>query len=168
VLQANGAPPEPERPPWHWVGFGAVAVLASWLVLATIAKAMSDRIVAAKLGALDSLEETAARIAALPEGERWALSAALFGPQMLAVILAGMAGGFLVGRWGANTTLREALLAGVATSGIAGLVTCASAGVSAAPLALFVVLPLSCAAGGHAGIRRRQKLGTALPGSDTG
>ena len=131
------------RPPWQWVGFGALAIFTVWVPLAALAASAAARMSAgadarANAPALLGLAVVALYVAAL------ALGAAL--------------GGFLVGRWGATGVgVREAALAGLGAAVVAGAVTWVSVGPSlGALLVAGVALPMA-ALGGRAGLRRRRR-----------
>ena len=54
---AEAAEPEDDRPPWHWIGFGTVAIFAAWLpgsalagALAAAGAALTDGSVGGTLG----------------------------------------------------------------------------------------------------------------------
>src|SRR5258708_5091866 len=96
VLQSTAEedPGEPHRPPWQWGVWGVLAVLLVWLPLAAI-------------GAV--ARRSAPRI-----------SAGGAGAQGAALALSAVAGGFLVGRWGARGVgVREATLAGLIATVVA-------------------------------------------------
>jgi hypothetical protein len=66
-------------------------------------------------------------------------------------------GGLLVGRWGpAGVGVREAALAGVAATAVAGVVTCVSFGFSPGILLVALVAPPAAALGGRLGLGKRQ------------
>ena len=121
------------RPPWQWIGFGALGIFAVWLPLVYVAG-----LAAARLGT-----EGPARVAAV------ALLAA-------SLALAAVAGGFLVGRWGGPAVgVREAALAGLAAALIAGGIALGGPGALVGAL-LSVAVAVPCAAlGGRLGLRRR-------------
>src|SRR5687768_2145051 len=57
LIQSAPPPPptpnedgEAKRPPWHWVGFGTVAIFAVWLPLAYGAQAMVSRMLIQRFG----------------------------------------------------------------------------------------------------------------------
>lgn len=106
------------RPPWHWVGFGAVAIFAAWLPLAYVAQALGARVTAARFGSATQ-EEVAAALAAMSEGDRARLTATLALPHVMALAIAAFAGGLLVGRFGAGAGAREAASAGAAVALVA-------------------------------------------------
>jgi hypothetical protein len=146
---------EPERPPWHWVGFGTAATFGAWLPLAYLAEAVRQRIILAHVGPTRSLEETQAAVASLSPAERTKLYFALYGLPIAALLVAAFFGGFLVGRWGKESGVREAALAGVATSIVVCVLYWTTAGLAWAPLLTFAVAVPMSALGGRIGIRRR-------------
>lgn len=124
---------EPPRPPWQWVGFGAVAIFVVWTPLAYLA-GLAGR-----------------RMAGL--GSSVLVSAGLFA---LSSVLAALAGGYLVGRWGAaGVRVREAALAGLAASLVACVLAWIQAGLSLGPLVTVLLLVPAAALGGRVGLKAR-------------
>lgn len=150
----------PLRPPWHWVGFGTVAIFAAWLPLAYVAQAVVARVLARRFGAAASAADIGAALGAMPAGERARLMAMLAVPNVVALGLSAFAGGYLVGRFGAGTTGREPASAGAMTA-IVALVLALGAGTASGVTALVtaVVVILLCvgsaAWGGKVGARKR-------------
>jgi len=144
VLQAQGEEPEEARPPWHWVGFGAVAIFVAWLPLAWIAEAVGRRLAGDRLARLGELDHHA----------RLVVYAELAVPQAVALVLAAMAGGFLVTKFGQGTRRRDAAFAGLAVGLLALGLTFAQAGFSIAPLVVPLLAMGAAAAGGAVGARR--------------
>ncbi len=123
---------DPVRAPWQWVGFGALAVFAVWVPLA----ALTTGAVAAAGGLAQAPAATAALFAA-------------------GLALASLAGGFLVGRWGARTVgIREAALAGLVAALAAAALAWSSTGVAGAVVTIVIAVP-SSALGGGWGLKRR-------------
>ncbi|MCL2448832.1 MAG: hypothetical protein FWD17_07795 [Polyangiaceae bacterium] len=131
-LVASG--PEPEgavRPGWQWVGFGALAIIVSWLPLSAIALSIAGT-----------------RITAVAVASAASLTGAALG------------GGFLVGKWGGpHAAVREAGLAGL-VAGLGAVVASGWAfGFNLAALAggvaVIAVSTPAAALGGRAGVRRR-------------
>jgi len=171
VLQSGptpppGDPPEapedpdapPDRPPWHWVGFGTVALFATWLPLAYVAQSLGNRLVASRFPGL-APEAIAAQVGALPTDEYWRMIAVVVGLHLLALALGGLAGGYLVGRFGKGTTLREPTAAGGIAAFVALVISVrwgggiGSAILQALPILLVAVA--TSALGGRLGLRRR-------------
>jgi hypothetical protein len=124
---------EPPRPPWQWVGFGALAIFVVWLPLAWVATAATVR-----LGGLE--QAPVARAALFATG----------------LALAALAGGYLVGRWGASGVgVREAALAGLSAALVATVLAWGSAGISVGALVTIVVAVPPAALGGRLGLTRR-------------
>jgi hypothetical protein len=123
-----------ERPPWQWVGFGALAIFVVWLPLAFVAAWIASR-----LGA--SGESTVGPVLVLAAG----------------LALAALAGGFLVGRWGgAGVGVREAALAGLASAIIATALSFGAPGALWGALATVAVAVPFAALGGKLGVARRR------------
>lgn len=160
---ASGAGADPDaieaRPPWHWVGFGAVAIFAAWLPLAYVAQGLGERLVTRRFEGLPR-EEAALRLAALSTGERLRVFAPLAAMHLLALALAATAGGFLVGRYGSGSTLREPALAGGVVALMAITLSASSGSVAnliATGAVTFLVAVGGAALGGRRGLARRAK-----------
>jgi hypothetical protein len=137
-----GAPDEgPARKPWQWMGFGALAIVTTWVPLAAMAAWV------------------AGRLAARADGEGAAglgTAIAIAGLFAVALGLGAALGGMLVGRWGPpGVGVREAALAGLAAAAVAGALTCVTFGPSAGAVLLALVAVPAAAAGGRAGMRWR-------------
>lgn len=135
VLKAPGeeAADEPPRPPWQWVGFGAVAIFVVWTPLAFLAGLAGRR--------LAGLESAVI------------LNAGIFA---VSSVLAALAGGYLVGRWGAaGVGTREAALAGLSAALVASVLAWAQAGFSLGPLVTVVLLVPGAALGARLGLKGR-------------
>jgi hypothetical protein len=139
------APDEEPRPPWQWVGFGAVAIFVAWLPLSLLVGALAARLAA---GAEGGTQDDVVRAALT-------IRVAYF----VELALGAIGGGFVVGRWGAaGVGVREAALAGLAAGLIAVGVSCASFGVSVGSLVVIVAIAVPAAAiGGWLGLRRRAR-----------
>jgi tRNA-(ms[2]io[6]A)-hydroxylase len=149
------------RPPWHWIGFGTVAIFGAWLPLAYLAGAVVKRAVEPYVGIAANAEEYAARYAVLGPGDRVRLAAIQLIPHAIAFSLAAFAGGFLVGRFGKGTRPREAAAAGATTALIAlGITAGGGFGSIGAALVMIVVVALlavgTSAWGGKVGVSRRK------------
>ncbi len=150
VLNATpGAEPEEPRPPWHWVGFGTVAIFGGWLPLALVAQSLTARL--SRLPPAASPALAAANFYALPASERAKEIAAIALPHGLALAAASFAGGFLVGRFGAPAGVREAALAGLMAGLVAVMLAFASGGISWPPLMVAAVATALSAWGGSRG-----------------
>lgn len=144
MLQANGEPPEEERPPWHWVALGAAATFLVWLPLAALAESLVRRPVTSA----DARGEMGAGL--------WLLAA-----HALAFCTGAFAGGLLVGRLGGKAGRKEATLAGIAAGALAWLIALvqgAPGGALVWGLLLVIITSLggfAGALGGRAGLRLR-------------
>ncbi|HSQ64111.1 MAG TPA: hypothetical protein VLM85_12885 [Polyangiaceae bacterium] len=152
VLQSKPEDDEPPRPPWHWVGFGAVAIFVVWLPLAYGAESVSSRVVASRLPPGDAAD-LGARLRELSPAARRTTIVLMAMPHVAALVLAALAGGFLVTRFGAGTRPREAALAGLMVGLLALGLTYAQTGVSLAPLVVPLVATLAAWLGGRLGRR---------------
>jgi hypothetical protein len=155
------------RPPWHWVGFGTVAIFAGWLPLAYVAGAVSARVMAARFGADASKEAIDLALGAMTSAERAQLMATVALPSLLGLALAAFGGGIVVGRFGSGTGVREAAMSGGMTAFIASAI--AWAGFTVATLAAgavtFAVAVGFAAWGGRLGASRRPRADSASTGS---
>ena len=148
VVQNAAEPDEEPRPAWHWVGFGAVAIFVVWLPLAYVAEAVGRRLSAGKLGPVES------HFAELSRSDRLKVLAMIAVPQALALVLAGLAGGFLVTRFGQKTTRRDAAFSGLSVGLLALGLAFSQAGFSLAGLVVPLLATAAAAAGGAIGVRR--------------
>ena len=162
----NGAAPDDEnaievRPPWHWVGFGTVAIFAAWLPLAYAAQAVVARVLARRFGAAATAQDIASSLGTMPAGERARLMALLALPNVFALGLAAYGGGYLVGRFGTGTGARESASAGAMTALVALVLSLSggAGGMAAVVTAVVtVVLAVGFAAwGGRVGARKRAR-----------
>jgi disulfide bond formation protein DsbB len=135
------------RPPWHWVALGTVAIFVAWLPLAGLANTLLRRMLE-RVGGAEA-----------PPSVR----AAMVGLNVLAFVLAGVAGGFLVGRFGGRAGQREATASGVVVAAIAWTLAVAEgapAGVLGWAVLLVVMVTIgggASHAGGRAGLRARSR-----------
>ena len=142
------------RPPWHWVGFGTVAIFAAWLPLSYVAGWVVRRGSAPYVGDAATPEAVIAKMAALTEEQRLRVAMIQMLPHVLGLALASFAGGFLVGRFGPG--VREAALAGVMTSLVAVSISCSPTALSWASLVAVVIAVAFSAWGGRAGQRSKR------------
>ena len=148
---------EDERPPWHWVGFGTVAIFAAWLPLAYVGGAISAKVMAARFGADASKEAIDLALRAMSGDERARLMATVALPSLLGLAIAAFAGGFVVGRFGSGTGVREAAYSGVLTAVVAILMAWAGPTVGtliASVVTAFVAIAFA-AWGARVGVGRR-------------
>jgi hypothetical protein len=144
----ESAPPTPDaeeaRPPWQWSGFGMVAIFATWLPFSYVAQfTVRSALRRYGLGA-DTPEAMAAQLAQLDESARTRVMLVMMFPHVLALAAACVAGGVLIGRFGAPAGPREALVAGLMTSLVAMVLSFGAGGWSWAPLAtLLITVPFS-------------------------
>lgn len=159
------------RPPWHWVGFGTVAIFAGWLPLAYVAGALSARVMAARFGADASKEAIDLALSAMTSGERARLMATVALPSILGLALAAFGGGVIVGRFGSGVRpARVAAMSGAVTALIATAI--AWAGFTVATLvagAVTIGVAVGFAAwGGSLGASRRAAPPKEAPAAKSG
>jgi hypothetical protein len=147
-----------ERPPWHWVGFGALLVFAAWLPLAYAASAVETRLLA-RFAAADSPAAVAESIQEAAPHDVARLRFAVLLLLALPLAIGAFAGGFIVGRWSRVAGAREAALAGLVATLVACALSWMETGLSAAPLAGVVVGVPMAALGGWSGGRARRAAG---------
>ncbi len=144
VLNSPAADEAPNRRPWQWVGFGALAIFTLWIPISALAGWASAHLAANVHG------EDEARLART--------GIAIAGLHVVALGTGAALGGFLVGRWGTRGVgVREATLAGLGAALVALAVTWASIGFAVSSLLLAVVSPPMAAWGGKVGLRRRDR-----------
>jgi len=137
-----------ERPPWQWSVIGAIAIVVLWLPLAFGTAAAGKRLLD---GAPDLASAGLARSFALP------------GMNLAAFVLAALAGGALVGRFGGKAGPREATFSGLATATAAwAMIALPGAGLGLIAAALLLSLlalvgALAARAGARLGVRARQR-----------
>ena len=148
IQSASGAEDgDPPRQPWQWVGFGALAIVTAWLPASALAGAIATRIA---LRAGEGQETTRIVAAGL----------AIAATYAVALAAGAMAGGYMVGRWGASGAgVREAALAGLAAAAVAAVASWASLGLSPGVIAVALVAAPAAALGGRLGLRRRARAG---------
>ena len=140
VLQAPADSGEPPRPAWQWVGFGAVAIFATWVPLSALVAAVAARWLTR------AFDESALRRAAL-------VTAVFYASELAAGALAG---GYLVGRWGpAGVGKRQAALGGAAAAAVLVAATWVSSGPSIGMLLVALLTPWMSSIGGSLGLRAR-------------
>jgi hypothetical protein len=149
--QAAGEPP---RPPWHWVGFGAVATFCAWLPLAFLAQVFSARVVLVQFSG-QSATSVEAAVAALGPANAWKLHIYMVLPPLFALLAGAAVGGYLVARHAVTAGIREATLGGVAAGGIAAALAAGGAGPMA--VAVIPIAALGAWLGARVGFRRRMK-----------
>jgi hypothetical protein len=134
---------DPARAPWQWVGFGTVAIFVVWLPLSAASSAITSRMVMAQGSGRVELAPAAIPIS--------------LGASALALAIAALMGGFVVGRWGgAGVGVREASLAALVAAMVAVVASWASFGVS---LGALVIVPFAlpfAALGGKLGRSARR------------
>jgi hypothetical protein len=162
VVQNAPAPaPEDdaERPPLHWVGFGTVAIFAAWLPLTYVAGMVSARVMTSMFGSELSREALTSTLGAMPMLERARLMAVVALPVVLALALAAFGGGFVVGRFGNGTGVREGAWAGAATAAIATAMAWSGSIVSSvvSGVVTLAVAVTFAAWGAKVGVRRRAR-----------
>ncbi|MEZ4298016.1 MAG: hypothetical protein R3B70_23870 [Polyangiaceae bacterium] len=142
---------EDNRPPWHWIGFGAAATFFAWLPLSALAGFATIRIAGGGPRRIS------------PATGVWLVAA-----HTLAFVIAGFLGGYLVGRFSRVAGRKEAALGGAGAGGLAWGIA-ASQGTPGGSLVwglLLAVMLLLGAAAGYAGGRtglRGRKGGEAAP-----
>ncbi|WP_437982134.1 hypothetical protein [Sorangium sp. So ce117] len=149
VLQSSGDDEGEDRPPWHWIALGTVAIFIAWLPLAGLVNTLLRRMIERAGDA----------------GAQGSVRLAMVGLNVIAFALAGVAGGYLVGRFGGRAGRREAAASGAVVAALAWALAFAEgapAGALGWALLLVVVVTIGSAAsyaGGRAGLRSRAASG---------
>ncbi len=156
VIQRAAPEEEPDepRPTWHWVGFGTVAIFTAWLPLASGAQALHAWSLRRRFGVTGGAEEIFAVLSTLHPEIRRQLLWEMVAPHAAMLALASFAGGYLVGRFGEHAGVKEAALAGVATSVVAALLSWSTAGIFA--LVPFVLAVPFSSLGGYVGAKKKK------------
>jgi tRNA-(ms[2]io[6]A)-hydroxylase len=151
VLQESAAPDD-GRPPWHWTLIGALFALSIWLPLAMLGLWMMSRIVKTPNDApLDPSEH----VSVPAEPKFWM---ALLATSLLTFLLACLASGALVGRFGNRAGPKEAAQGCAAAAIVAALGSAFQIGWGAALGGLMVLTLVGAVAGwggGRLGWARR-------------
>ncbi|HEX7662902.1 MAG TPA: hypothetical protein VF407_00250 [Polyangiaceae bacterium] len=155
VIQSRPEDDEPPRPEWHWVVFGVVAIFVLWAPLAALAESIKRRIVTGAIGDRQSADEVDLALRSLSSAERTRLELAVFLLPALALVLAALGGGFLIGRYGAPAGVREGAFAAALAAFVACVIAWTTAGFSFAPLVAVVLAAPFGALGAKIGKRRR-------------
>ena len=146
---------ESDRPEWQWVGFGVVAMFAAWLPLAAAAGMFARRVAETMLGASLDAADTQAKIAALDSFSQRKLMVSYVLPHVLALAIAGVFAGFVIGKFGHGGGRAAAVAAGIVCV-VAGLLAVRDLSSLVALLAVVVVAVLSARSGATWGARRRK------------
>lgn len=161
---SEGTPPAAEeddaaRPPWHWIGFGTVAIFATWLPLAYAAQALVAGTLRRTFGETASAEDIRQKLEQASGAERFRTMAMLAAPNVLAFAAAAFAGGFLVGRYGPQASAREAALAGLVTALFATVIAGGGLGLQQMLTAIVLIAVATgfAAWGGRFGRSRRPR-----------
>jgi tRNA-(ms[2]io[6]A)-hydroxylase len=135
------------------VGFGAVAILVVWLPLAYASQSIVARVLAGKVGG------DGGRVAAegLDPGEAGSLALVAWLLPTAALLLSGVAGGYVLGRWGERTGPREGAEAGALLALLAMSLSWARTGPSAASLVTLLVIVPAALLGAGLGRRVRER-----------
>jgi len=164
---ANDDEAVPDRPPWHWVGFGTIATFACWLPLAYLAEATRHHLFTSRFGSSPSREEVDLAFAAMSAMERFRWTAMQTLPHVLAFALSAFAGGLLVGRFGPGLGPKEAALSGLVTALVAVGVSWRVVAEGGWGAVVSVVVPMLMAVGfawwgGRVGVKKRDKASKPL------
>src|SRR5258706_5622005 len=109
VLQ--NAPPDEDRPAWHWAVIGVVFILSIWAPLAMLSSWVAGRVSHLIVGELPP-DELSLRLADASAGDRFWLWFVLTVAPVLAYALACWASGAMVGRFGRKARPADATIAG--------------------------------------------------------
>lgn len=132
-----------ERPPWHWAGFGVVAIFAGWVPLSYVGGAISNRLIAGV---------TPEQMQSASDAERAKMMLLIGMPALIALALAAFGGGYIIGRFGTGPGQRIGMVSGGAVTIIA--VALARAIMTPTVLAISLVI-VGVVAVGFAGLGGR-------------
>lgn len=142
------------RPRWHWAFIGGALIFSVWIPLAII----SEWVVTVLSGPLVNIQDPEA-VARFTEraspGHRVALAASVLGPVVLAYVLACLAGGALVGRYGVRARALDAALGGVLAATTAWLVATVGGALQPWSLSVATLIVLTASGGLLAGVAGR-------------
>ena len=119
VLQ-NNEDEEVTRPASQWIAIGGVGIVVMFLPLAMLAGKMTKGIMAAHLPT-DQPEQMVQAYRTLAPAIRLKLSLVMLFVPSVALAVASLCGGAVVGRFGVKTTGKEATLAGLTAGGLVAL-----------------------------------------------
>ncbi|MBS2013234.1 MAG: hypothetical protein JST00_10125 [Deltaproteobacteria bacterium] len=184
VLQSSKPPPSPDaksdgggagdggddaiekRPPWHWVGFGAVGIFATWLPAAFLAQKTGELLVRRRFGDVTE-EELTRHLASLPKDDVMMVFLPLALLHLGALFVGAISGGYLVGRFGSGTTVREPMLAGGVVALMAMVLTLGRGGVASSLVTgsvVFLAAVGGAALGGKYGLKKKDKAAPVADG----
>lgn len=138
-----------ERPPWHWAGFGVVAIFSAWVPLSYIGGAISSRLVA---------NVTEEQMQNASDAERAKLMLMIGLPTLVALALAALGGGYIVGRFGTGPGQRIGMVSGGVTAILAVVLARTILTPSVLAISLLVVGAVAigfAGLGGRMGMKRR-------------
>jgi hypothetical protein len=145
VLQAKEEDRSPPRPRWQWAAFGALSMIVTWVPLAYAAEALVAHL---RANLRDPLWT-------LPDATVGEMGAAMFLAPAASLVLAALAGGYLLGRWGEGSGgVDAASAASVAVLFGVGL-TWAKSGVMWVALGALLLAVPAAVLGASLGRRRR-------------
>lgn len=167
VLNASKPAPKPAasvddeapevRPGWHWVGFGAVAVFAAWLPLASLSQWFVSGFLQRRMGhAASSPEEVSTWLATLSASGRAQIILWTIVPHVTALSLASLGGGYIVGRYAPPYVgIRGGASAGLGAGLVAVVLSVSTSGFSAALVVVLVLTTLFASLGARLGLKKR-------------
>ena len=155
VLQ--DAPPDEDRPAWHWAVIGVVFILSIWAPLAMLSSWVARRVSHLIVGDLPP-DELSLRLADASASARFWLWFVLTVGPVLAYGLACWASGAMVGRFGGKAGPREAAVAGAFAALVGAGLTLVQTSAAASAASLVILVPVGVGAawlGGTFGKKRR-------------
>ena len=156
VLQPSGDDDGEQRPAWHWIFIGGVAMLLAWGPLTMLAGLVSRAVVDSVLPQQEREAMTKA-FGALSSGDRLTIGLGMVVPQLVALAVAALLGGLLVGRFGGDAGRSEAMTAGIALGLVATVAVSTPDSVATMITAVvFIILAgLSARGGAIIGLKQR-------------
>ncbi len=159
VLQ--NAPPDEERPAWHWAVIGVVFILSIWAPLAMLASWVAGRVSHHLLGDLPP-DELSLRLADASATDRFWLWFVLTVAPIVAYGVACWASGAMIGRFGGKAGAREAALAGAVAAFVGAALTLVRASVAASAASLLVLVPVGVGAAWLGGVFGKKRRGSVV------
>jgi hypothetical protein len=161
VIQSNPDADGPQRPPWQWVGIGALLAISIWIPLLTVSLWLRTRLLAGVLPA--GATDLAARVESASPGQRAALAVSTLAPVLVPWLLACGVAGVVIGRFGGAAGRRHAAYAGLLAAAVTSAIALLGPAFGAAALVSSAAVLAASAAGaawlgGKFGEKRRVKL----------
>jgi hypothetical protein len=155
MIQSRPDDDTPKRPRSHWIGFGLVAIFTLWVPLAAIAEMVKKHAIVSYLGDRSGEDQIQLAVASLSDRDHTRLTAVIIVVPMIALALASLGGGYLIGRFGGEAGIREGALSGAGAALVAVLLAWSAGGITwGSLLSIAIAVPFG-ALGARIGLRAR-------------